>query len=119
MNLSHCHIQVKDMALARRFYEQVFEFREDFVCDEFEVFLRNGADFVLGLEQVPNPETLPSWFHFGFDVKKEAKLREVFDRVRSGGFTVRREIKDFGESVNFFCQDPDGTKIEVYFNRKD
>ncbi len=118
MNLSHCHIQVRDMEKARRFYEDVFEFKEDFICDEDEVFLRNSADFVLGLEKVGNPETLPSWFHFGFDTKTEAKLREVFERINSLGYPIRREIKDFGNSVNFYCNDPDGTQIEVYFDRK-
>ena len=66
MNLSHCHIQVRDMTAARRFYEGAFEFQEDFVCDENEIFLRNSSDFVLGLEKVENPEILPKWFHFGF-----------------------------------------------------
>ncbi len=118
MDLSHCHIQVRDMKAARRFYEGAFEFKEDFVCDEDEVFLRNSSDFVLGLERVENPEVLPKWFHFGFDAKSEAKLREVFERIKSLGLPIRREIKDFGDSVNFYCSDPDGTQIEVYFNRK-
>jgi catechol-2,3-dioxygenase len=118
MNLSHCHIQIKDMAVARRFYEGVFEFKEDVVCDENEVFLRNSADFVLGLEKVENPEVLPKWFHFGFDVKNEEKLREVFSRVKELGFPVLREIMDFDASMNFYCADPVGTQIEVYFNRQ-
>lgn len=106
------------MVAARRFYEGVFEFKEDFVCDENEVFLRNSSDFVLGLERVDKPETLPKWFHLGFDAKTEQKLREVFGRMKQLGFPVLREIKDFDTSMNFYCEDPDGTQIEVYFNRK-
>lgn len=118
MDLSHCHIQVRNMEAARQFYEGIFEFKEDFVCDENEVFIRNSADFVLGLERVENPEILPKWFHFGFDAKTEQKLLEVFQKLQTFGFPIRREIKDFGDSVNFYCTDPDGTQIEVYFNRK-
>jgi len=117
MNLTHCHIQVKDMPRARHFYEGVFEFFEDFVCDEDEVFLRNQAGFVLGMERVGSPESLPRWFHFGFDTGSEAKLREVFARVRAGGYAVKREIKDFVDTVNFYCEDPDGNQIEVYCKR--
>lgn len=29
MDLSHCHVQVKDMNLSRRFYEEAFDFREN------------------------------------------------------------------------------------------
>jgi catechol-2,3-dioxygenase len=118
MDLSHCHIQVRDMKAARHFYESVFEFKEDFVCDENEVFLRNSSDFVLGLECLENPEVLPKWFHFGFDAKSEEKLLQVFERIKGLDYPIRREIKDFGDSVNFYYTDPDGTQIEVYFNRK-
>src|SRR5688500_17711472 len=118
MDLSHCHIQVRDIEASRRFYEGVFGFKEDLVCDENEVFLRNSHDFVLGLERSGNPEALPGWFHFGFDAKSEEKLREAFEKVKELGFPIRRGIKDFGDSVTFQCADPDGTQIEVYFDRK-
>lgn len=117
MNLSHCHIQVRDMKAARRFYEEAFDFKEHEVCEEDEVFLRNSSDFVLGLERVERPETLPKWFHFGFDTKSETKLREVCEKLQRLGYPIQREIKDFGDSMNFYCVDPDGTQIEVYFNR--
>ena len=107
------------MPTARRFYEQIFDFKEDFVCDENEVFLRNSFDFVLGLERVDEPETLPKWFHFGFDAKSESKLHQVLNKMKELGYPILREIQDFGDSVNFYCTDPDGTQIEVYFNRKD
>lgn len=106
------------MKAARHFYESAFEFKEDFICDENEVFLRNSSDFVLGLERVYNPEALPKWFHFGFNAKSEKKLLEVYERIKKLGSPIRREIKDFGDAVNFYCTDPDGTQIEVYFNRK-
>jgi catechol-2,3-dioxygenase len=118
MNLSHCHIHVKDMAAARKFYEEVFEFVEDFVCDESEVFLKNSSNFVLGLERVENPEILPKWFHFGFSVESNEKLIQVRERIQKLDFPVLRDITDFGDSVNFYCADPDGTRIEVYYNRK-
>lgn len=118
MDLSHCHIHVRGMKASRRFYEGAFEFKEDFVCDENEIFLRNSSGFVLGLERVDHPEALPKWFHFGFDAKSEEKLKQVFERVKTLGFPFCREIKDFGDSVNFYCTDPDGTQIEVYYSRR-
>lgn len=117
MDLSHCHVQVSNMNRAREFYEKLFEFSEDYVCNRDKIFLRNKHDFVLGLERVENPETLPSWFHFGFDAKSVEKIRAVFQRVKELGFEIKSEIQDSGDPINFYCADPDGNSIEVYYNQ--
>jgi catechol-2,3-dioxygenase len=116
MNLSHCHIQVKDLAIARRFYEEVFEFSVEF-CDQHRAFLKNSADFVLGLECLEKPDVLPNWFHLGFDTKTETKLREVFHRLQSMGYRINGAINLADNPVNFYCADPDGNQIEVYYRR--
>jgi catechol-2,3-dioxygenase len=117
MTLSQCHMQVKNMAKARKFYEGVFEFSEHMAFDDDEVVLRNSEGFIIELEKVDKPEALPLWFFYGFDVKNEAKLKEIHDRVKKLGFSVLREIQDLDEEVNFYCADPDGIQIKVYFNR--
>ena len=118
MDLNHCHIQVPDMKKARAFYESYFQFSEKLVCEENEVFLVNQENFVLGLEQVAKPEALPSWFHFGIGLKSEKALRDLFQKMKESGEPIIRELKDFGDTMNFYCSDPSGNKIEVYFDRK-
>jgi catechol-2,3-dioxygenase len=118
MDINHCHIQVPDMKKARAFYENYFQFSEKLVCEEHEVFLVNREKFVLGLEQVPNPEALPSWFHFGIGVTSEGELSNLFNKMKENGEPILRELKDFGDTLNFYCTDPTGNKIEVYHDRK-
>ncbi len=118
MDLNHFHIQVTDMSVARTFYETFFEFSEDLVCGEDEIFIRNRQDFVLGLERVANPESLPSWFHFGFGIQDEIPLKSLFEKMKNAGVKITRDLQDFGDSINFYCVDPDGNKIEVYYNRQ-
>src|SRR3989344_9288788 len=104
MNLSHCHIQVKDLAVACRFYEDIFNFSVEF-RDQRRAFLRNRADFVLGLECLEKPEILPKWFHLGFDAKMEMRLREVFHKIQSMGYQIHGEINLSNNPVNFYRAD--------------
>lgn len=117
MDLNHFHVQVTDMPLARKFYEGHFEFREDLVCHEDEVFLRNKEDFVLGLERVDKMDPLPTWMHIGFGCRTEEEIRAKFQEVQDSGAKIVRELTDYGDSMAFYCLDPSGNKIEVYYNR--
>lgn len=117
MDLNHCHLQVKSLKKARAFYQDFFGFELDFECEEFEVFLKNRDCFALGLEQVEKAEALPAWFHLGFGCKDEAELKASYEKFRAAEYPMKRELKDFGSSLNFYLADPDGNQIEVYFNR--
>ena len=116
MNLSHCHIQVKDLAIARRFYMDVFEFSTEF-CDLRRAFLKNGAGFVLGLECLDCPEILPKWFHLGFDAKSAEKVQNIFQKLQSFGYQIHGKINIDDDPINFYCADPDGNQIEVYCHK--
>ncbi len=52
--------------------------------------------------------------HFGFHLASGAEVREVLDRIR----TARVEIvehDDDSDRVSFKCVDPDGHRVEVYW----
>lgn len=117
MDLNHFHLQVNDVAQARRFYETFFEFSEDFVCDENEVFLKSRSGFYLGLEKRDNAQPLPSWFHFGFELDSETAVHDLYKRMLSEGVKIQRELKDFGDMIQYYCVDPDNHRIEIYFKR--
>ena len=117
MDLSHLHLKVTDVSASRKFYETIFGFREDFVCDQDEVFLKNDEDFVIGLQKLDEAGTLPGWFHFGFGCKSEGEVVATLEKLKSSNGKLLRELQDRGGAIYFFCADPDGNKIEVYFNK--
>ncbi|MEK7690861.1 MAG: VOC family protein [Bdellovibrionota bacterium] len=117
MDLSHLHLQTTDIKRTREFYETHFEFSLDEICEETEIFLRNCENFVLGLEQVAEPDALPGWFHLGFDAKSETTLQETYARMKNSGVPITRELRDLGDRVFFYCSDPQGHRIEISWNR--
>lgn len=48
----------------------------------------------------------------------EVFLRHSSDRLQSLGLPIRHEIRGFGNSMNFYSNDPNGTQIKVYFHRQ-
>lgn len=117
MDLNHFHIQTKNLEKARSFYETYFEFKGDYVCDAKSVFLRNNANFFLGLKEIAAPEKLPDWFHFGFGLESEEEIRSLFKKMKSDKNIMVGNLEDSGDPMNFYCADPDGNNIEVYYKK--
>ena len=117
MDLRHAHIQVSDMSKSRHFYESFFEFEEDIVCSENEVFLKNKKGFVLGLDKVEKPEILPKWFHFGFSCESKKESERINSLLMDAQCDIARELTTFENGdMNLYVNDPDGTSLEIYFN---
>ena len=116
MDLNHFHLQVKDMQTTKSFYEAYFEFKEIFSNDN-RVYLLNRKGFTLGLDKPALPDPLPAWFHFGFGVDSEAELRKLFQRMSMNGVVMQGGLNVADDPMNFYCKDPDGNAIEVYFKK--
>jgi len=117
MDLRHAHIQVKNMEKSRSFYENNFGFKEDFVCDADEIFIKNEKGFVLGLNRMDQPDILPKWFHFGFSCSSKEEIESIFKKFKSSNYDIKRELTIYENGdMNFYVNDPDGTSIEVYYN---
>jgi len=52
--------------------------------------------------------------HFGFHLDSGAEVREALQRVRADGVEII-EHDDDSDGVSFKCVDPDGHRIEVYW----
>jgi catechol-2,3-dioxygenase len=52
--------------------------------------------------------------HFGFRLDAPADVRAALTRVRNGGIEII-EHDDEEDSVSFKCLDPDGHRVEVYW----
>lgn len=121
MKLNHIHLKAKDVKRTRRFYEEYFGFRFAFQKEETLQFLVDDHGCLVAIGQYAadqSPDLFPKWFHFGFCLDNPLAVVSLYERMKDDGVRFDRELssKD-GEWTNFYCLDPDGTKVEVSWNK--
>ncbi len=116
MDLNHLHLGAADVSSSRAFYERYFGFRHD--ADHGDgVFLRNDDGFMIAIDPVSDVPVLPSWFHYGFCLAEGSAVRALHARMTAEGVDLASKLMDFGDDcVVFYCNDPDGYRIEVSFH---
>jgi catechol 2,3-dioxygenase-like lactoylglutathione lyase family enzyme len=118
MDLNHLNLRVRDAAACRDFYQDHFGFRPAFEADG-GYFVRNDDDFVLALIPVAPHQPLPDGFHIGFGLDDAEAVLAKHAALAAADVTVG-EIEDerpAEDYVTFRCWDPDGTVIEVFWER--
>jgi catechol 2,3-dioxygenase-like lactoylglutathione lyase family enzyme len=118
MDLNHLNLRVRDAAACRDFYQDHFGFRPAFEADG-GYFVRNGDGFLLALIPVAPHQPLPGGFHIGFGLDDADAVLAQHADLTAAGVTVG-EIEDERpdeDYVTFRCWDPDGTEIEVFWER--
>ena len=118
MDLNHLNLRVRDAAACRDFYERHFGFRPAFEA-EGGFFVRNDDGFLLALVPADPHQPLPLGFHIGFGLDGPAAVEELHTTLlRSAVQATHLEDHRPEEGyVTFRCWDPDGTEIEVYWER--
>ena len=118
MDLDHLNLRVRDANACRAFYERHFGFRLAFEADG-GWFLRNDGGFLLALVATERHQDLPDGFHIGFGLDEVGAVSGKHGQLASAGVAVSA-VEDFRprqQYVTFRCWDPDGTEIEVYWER--
>jgi catechol 2,3-dioxygenase-like lactoylglutathione lyase family enzyme len=114
----HLHLASRDHAVSRRFYETYFSFHFDSTSPRGDqpaaTVLRSPSGFQIYLEGASS-DPLPAWFHFGFFVQSDAACRELYDRMERDHVTIVRPLVS-EPFTNYFCADPDGHLVQVYFD---
>ena len=117
-DVRHLHLASRDHAASQRFYETYFDFRFDAAFPRGDqpaaTILRAPTGFQLYLEG-PGDDRLPAWFHFGFLVDSAAACRQLHDRMRRDQIPIARPLVS-EPFTNYFCTDPDGHLVQVYFD---
>lgn len=120
MKLNHLHLKANNLEETRKFYERYFGFRKAFDCHDDAAFLIDDGGFLLAIFEYGNDQprhSFPSWFHFGFCLTKEDEVRDLYSRMRADTVPFARSLKEYEDgTVNFYCLDPAGHKVEVSFN---
>jgi catechol 2,3-dioxygenase-like lactoylglutathione lyase family enzyme len=117
-SLNHLHLHVLDLARSQAFYERWFGFRHH--VDHGTIrFLRDEAGLDLALAPAGAVETLPRWFHFGFRLADGPAVRDLRSRMTEAGVPLVEGGSYDGEDfVTFRIEDPDGYRIEVYWEEE-
>lgn len=118
LDVRHLHLASRDHAVSQRFYEAYFGFRFDSVFPRGDspaaTIIRSASGFQIFLEGA-SKDQLPPWFHFGFLVDSAAACRDLHDRMRQDQIPIARPLTA-EPFTNYFCTDPDGHLVQVYFD---
>lgn len=122
LGLWHLALNVKDIQVSQRFYEEFFGMKVVWQPDPDNVYLSSGSDN-LALHQIPaekvtsysNPEG-QFLDHLGFLIDTPANVDVMFQRFESGGVSIVKPLKQHRDgSYSFYVADPDGNVVQILF----
>jgi catechol 2,3-dioxygenase-like lactoylglutathione lyase family enzyme len=116
VHLLHLGLPVRNYARSLRFYATYFAF-DPATAQEYPdgtVIVRNADRFDLALHPVQEAVTSPTFLHFGFAMPDAEAVRTLRTRLDRDGVPIV-EYDEEPELVSFKCLDPDGWRIEVYW----
>lgn len=116
MRLNHLGLPVRDVERSLSFYQRYFGF-DPATAQEYPdrtVIVRNSDGFDLALHPVDEIEPSPHFLHFGFRAADPDEVRKLLARLREGGVTLV-ETDDEPDYVAFKALDPDGHRVETYW----
>jgi catechol 2,3-dioxygenase-like lactoylglutathione lyase family enzyme len=116
VKLSHLGLPVADVDRSLAFYETYFDF-DPATAQRYPddtVIIRNADCFDLALHPAREPVRQPEFLHFGFRCPQPDAVRELLARMRADAVTII-ETEDEPDLVSFKCADPDGHRVEIYW----
>ena len=117
MKLRHLGLPVRDVNRSLRFYVTYFGFEEASAHSypDGTVFVHNADRFDLALHETTEEVAAPSGFlHFGFAMPSAAAVRALRAEMESDKVPVIEDVEE-ANLVSFKCLDPDGWRVEVYW----
>jgi len=117
MHLCHLGLPVRDERRSQQFYSAYFGF-DPATAQEYQdgtVIIRDTDGFDLALHPVGRVEPSPAFLHAGFKAAEPAEVCSLLERMEADGVTIV-ERGDDADYVAFKCLDPDGHRIEVYWD---
>ena len=116
MRLSHLGLPVRDVPRSRLFYETYLGFDPATAqqYDDGTVIIRDAQGFDLALHAVDEVGPSPEFLHFGFRMPAQAEVRALLARLESAGTGITERYDEPGY-VAFKAADPDGHRVEVYW----
>lgn len=116
MHFNHLGLPVRDYRRSLEFYTAYFGFDPATAqaYPDGTVIVRNADGFDLALHPVGHVDELPTFLHAGFRAAEPDEVRALLSRLDDDGITVI-ERDDEDDYTSFKCLDPDGHRVEVYW----
>jgi catechol 2,3-dioxygenase-like lactoylglutathione lyase family enzyme len=116
LHLLHLGLPVRDQERSLRFYQRYFGFDPAGArrYPDGTVIARNLDGFDLALHPGEPPGRLPAFLHFGFKLASPGDVRGLLARMEADGVEVPERWDEPGY-VAFKCLDPDGWRVEAYW----
>jgi catechol 2,3-dioxygenase-like lactoylglutathione lyase family enzyme len=113
---SHLGLPVRDSERSQRFYATYFGFELESASTygDGTVIIRDAHGFDLALHEATDVAPPNEFLHFGFRAAGPDDVRAQLARLEADGVPVL-ERDDEREYVGFKCADPDGHRVEVYW----
>jgi len=122
LGLRHLALNVKDLQVSQKFYEQVFNMKVVWQPDPKNVYLSSGTDN-LALHQIPDenlaafPDQTGQFLdHLGFLINSQANVDAIFQQAQADGVPIVKPFKQHRDgSYSFYLADPDGNVAQVLY----
>jgi catechol 2,3-dioxygenase-like lactoylglutathione lyase family enzyme len=116
MRFNHLGLPVRDERRSQQFYAAYFGFDLATATryPDGTVIIRNADGFDLALHPTEQIAPPPVFQHAGFKAAGPVDVRTLMDRMEADGITIT-ERDDEPAYTAFKCLDPDGHRIEVYW----
>jgi catechol 2,3-dioxygenase-like lactoylglutathione lyase family enzyme len=118
MHLGHLGLPVRDHERSLTFYTTWFGFDPTTAqtYDDGTVIVRNADGFDLALHPTVNDPARPDFLHFGFHMPTPEAVRSLRTRLAEAQIPIIDQDEE-PTLVSFKCLDPDGWRIEVYWEQ--
>jgi lactoylglutathione lyase len=115
MKLDHLNLSVPNVSETREFFETYFGFRCVVNRGRDTLAVLVGDDgFVLALSNFDKVTEVhyPGAFHIGFMQDSRERVDEIYERLKSAGFTAEPP-REFHGAWTFYLRTPGGFVVEV------
>jgi len=116
MHFNHLGLPVRDELRSQQFYSAYFGF-DPATAQRYPdgtVIIRNADGFDLALHPAEHIEPPLTFLHCGFKAGRPADVRTLRDRMEADGIPIVERDNEAAYTA-FKCLDPDGHRIEVYW----
>jgi len=120
VDVRHLGLPVRDDERSMRFYATYFGF-DPATAQRYPdgtVIVRNANGFDLALHSATEVAPPSTFLHFGFAMPDADAVRALATRLEHDGVAIVERDEEPG-LVSFKCLDPDGWRIEVYWEPRD